>query len=131
MIGVDSSVILYLFLPGEFALRAENWLKMDRECASPLMWRSEVRNVLAGHLRCKQLLFDGMRTIQREAETLLRGNEHEVDSQLVFKLVRESSRTAYDCEFVSVVIRLGTNLVTADTKVLKALFLHTIPFSAA
>ena len=89
MIAVDTNVIAYLFLRGEFAAQAEKWLKADRDWVAPMLWRSELRNLLAGYLRRKQLTFEGMREIQREAEALLIGNEHEVDSQRVFDLVRD------------------------------------------
>ena len=131
MIAVDTNVIAYLFLRGEFAVRAEEWLKADREWVAPLLWRSELRNLLAGYLRRKQLTFEDMREIQREAEALLIGNEHEVDSQRVLELVRDSDCSAYDCEFVSVAMRLGVKLLTADKKVLKAFPEHTVAFSAA
>ena len=131
MIVVDTNVVAYLFLPGEFAPQAEAWLRRDREWAAPALWRSELRNLLAGYLRRKQLTFDVVREIQREAEALLIGNEHEVDSQSVLELVRDSECSAYDCEFVSVAIRLGVKLLTADGKLLKAFPKQTVAFSAA
>ena len=131
MIVVDTNVVAYLFLCGEFAARAEAWLRQDRDWVAPMLWRSEFRNVLAGCLRRKQLTFDAAREIQREAEALLIGNEHEVDSQRVLELVRDSDCSAYDCEFVSVALRLGVKLLTADNKVLKAYPQHTVAFSAA
>ena len=131
MIAVDTNVIAYLFLRGEFATKAEDWLRADREWVAPVLWRSEFRNLLAGYLRRKQLTFEGMREIQREAEALLIGSEHEVDSERVLELVRDSDCSAYDCEFVSVAMRLGVKLLTADKTVLKAFPKHTVAFSAA
>ena len=130
MIAVDTNVIAYLFLRGEFAARAEAWLMRDRDWVAPMLWRSEFRTVLAGYLRQKQLTFEAVRDIQREAEALLIGNEHEVDSLRVLELVRDSECSAYDCEFVSVAMRLGVKLLTADSKVLKAFPKHTVAFSA-
>ena len=131
MIVVDTNVVAYLFLRGDFAPQAEAWLRRDREWVAPLLWRSEFRNLLAGYLRRKQLTFNAVREIQREAEALLIGNEHEVDSQSVLELVRDSECSAYDCEFAAVAIRLGVKLVTADGKLLKAFPKHTVAFSAA
>lgn len=130
MIAVDTNVIAYLFLPGAFSAKAEAWLKADREWAVPMLWRSEFRNLLAGYLRRKQLTFETMREIQREAEALLIGNEHEVDSLRVLELVRDSDCSAYDCEFVAVAIRLRVKLLTADKRILKAFPAHTLSFSA-
>jgi predicted nucleic acid-binding protein len=131
MIVVDTNVVAYLFLRGEFAARAEAWLKSDRDWVAPMLWRSEFRNVLAGCLRRKQLTFESALEIQHEAQALLIGNEHEVDSQRVLELVRDSDCSAYDCEFVSVAMRLGVKLLTADSKVLKAFPTQTVAFSAA
>ena len=131
MIVVDTNVLAYLFLRGDFAARAEAWLRDDREWVAPMLWRSEFRNLLGGYLRRKQLTFEAAREIQREAEALLFGSEHEVDSQRVLELVRDSDCSAYDCEFVSVAMRLGVKLLTADGKVLKAFPKHTVAFSAA
>ena len=131
MIVVDTNVLAYLFLRGDFAARAEAWLRDDREWVAPMLWRSEFRNLLGGYLRRKQLTFEAAREIQREAEALLFGSEHEVDSQRVLELVRDSDCNAYDCEFVSVAMRLGVKLLTADGKVLKAFPKHTVAFSAA
>ena len=131
MIVVDTNVVAYLFLRGEFAPQAEAWLRRDREWAAPVLWRSELRNLLGGYLRRKQLTFEAVREIQREAEALLIGNEHEVDSQRVLELVRDSECSAYDCEFVSVAMRLGVKLLTADGKLLKAFPKQTVAFSAA
>lgn len=131
MIVVDTNVVAYLFLRGEFAARAEAWLKSDRDWVAPTLWRSELRNVLAGYLRRKHLTLEAACEIQREAQALLIGNEHEVDSQRVLELVRDSDCSAYDCEFVSVAIRLGVKLLTADSKLLKAFPLNTVAFSAA
>ena len=87
--------------------------------------------MLAGCLRRKQLSFEAVREIQREAEALLIGNEHEADSLRVLELVRDSDCSAYDCEFVSVAMRLGVKLLTADSKTLKAFPRHAVAFSAA
>ena len=131
MIVVDTNVVAYLFLRGDFAPRAEAWLKHDRDWVAPVLWRSEFRNLLAGYLRRKQLTFEAVLEIQREAEALLMGSEHEADSQRVMELVRDSYCSAYDCEFVSVATRLGVKLLMADSKVLKAFPKHTLAFSAA
>lgn len=131
MIVVDTNVVAYLFLPGDFTARAETWLRNERDWAAPLLWRSEFLNVVAGFLRRKQLGFEAALQIRREAQALLFGKEHEVDPQHVLELVRDSDCSAYDCEFVSVAMRLGVKLLTADKKVLNAFPGHTVAFSAA
>lgn len=130
MIVVDSNVVAYLYLPGEHTERAEALLEKDADWAAPLLWRSEFRNILAGYIRRKTLTFETARDLQMEAESLLAGAEHEVDSRLVLELVRDSDCSAYDCEFVALAMSLGVKLVTEDKKLLKAFPRHAVALSA-
>lgn len=120
MIVVDSNVLAYLYLPTDHTPRAEALLQKDPDWAAPVLWRSEFRNILAGYMRRKVLSFDDAKRIQAEAESLLAGNEHDVDSQRVLELVRDSDCSAYDCEFVALAMQLDVKLVTMDAKLLKA-----------
>jgi len=126
VIVVDSNILAYLYLPGVHTLRAEALLEHDPEWAVPLLWRSEFRNILAGYLRRKALSFEQATAMQREAEDLLRGQEFEVDSRDVLELVRDSDCSAYDCEFVALALKLGTQLVTMDCKLLRAFPKHAV-----
>jgi predicted nucleic acid-binding protein len=126
VIVVDTNVLAYLLLPFEHSPQADKLFKRDPDWAMPILWRSEFRNLLAGYLRRKTLTFDDTLKIQAEAEALLAGNEHEVDSRRVLELVRDSDCSAYDCEFVALAVRLGVKVVTMDKKMLKAFSQHTI-----
>ena len=120
MIVVDSNIVAYLYLPGEYTAAAEALLENDPDWAAPILWRSEFRNILAGYLRRGSLTFQQAHDLQREAEDLLGGAEYEVDSLSVLELVRDSECSAYDCEFVALAMKLGTKLVTMDGKLLRA-----------
>jgi predicted nucleic acid-binding protein len=126
VIVVDTNVLAYLYLPMEHSAKAEALLKKDPDWAAPLLWRSEFRNILAGYLRRKTLTFDAVRVLQAEAESLMTGNEHDVDSHRVLELVRDSDCSAYDCEFVALATQLDAKLVTMDLKLLKAFPKHAI-----
>ena len=130
MIVVDSNVVAYLYLPGEFTAAAEALLAQDPDWSAPILWRSEFRNVLSGYLRRGQLTFGQALALQGEAEDLLRDAEHEVDSRSVLELVRDSECSAYDCEFVALAMRLGTRLVTMDGKVLRSFPDISVPLTA-
>lgn len=120
MIVVDTNILAYFYLPGEYTAIAEDLLASNPEWAAPVLWRSEFRNILAGYLRRGRLRFDQALALQHEAESLLYGAEHEVDSQAVLDLVRDSDCSAYDCEFVALARALQTRLVTMDGKLLRA-----------
>ncbi len=130
MIVVDSNVIAYLYLPGDYTGKAERLLEHDADWAAPLLWRSEFRNILAGYMRRKKLAFEAARDVQSEAESLMAGAEHEVDSRMVLELVRDSDCSAYDCEFVALAMSLGVKLVTMDARLLKAFPRHAVALSA-
>lgn len=120
MIVVDTNIIAYLFLPGEYTPLAERLLQQDTDWAAPLLWRSELRNLLALYMRRQQLPFEQALAIQNEAESLFAESEYEPDSLQVLRLVQSSECSAYDCEFVALAKYLGVRLVTQDKKVLAA-----------
>ena len=120
MIVVDSNVLAYLYLPGEYTAVAEALMEHDPDWAAPVLWRSEFRNILAGYMRRGKLTLEQAHALQSEAEDLLNGAEYEVDSRSVLVLVRDSECSAYDCEFVALAMKLGTKLVTMDGKVLRS-----------
>jgi predicted nucleic acid-binding protein len=120
MIVVDTNIIAYLYLDGEFTPLAEQLLEKDPQWAAPLLWRSEFRNVLALYMRKKLLDFDQAVAIQSYAEALLTGNEYQLDSLSVLELAAAHNGSAYDCEFVALAQRLRVPLVTTGKKLLAA-----------
>lgn len=120
MIVVDSNIIAYLYLPGVFSTAAEKLLNDEPEWAAPVLWRSELRNILTGYFRRGDLTLAQAMAIQAEAEALMAGNEFDVESDAVFELVQASNCSAYDCEFIALARMLGAKLVTMDGKLLKA-----------
>jgi predicted nucleic acid-binding protein len=120
MIVVDSNVIAYLYLPGEHTPAAEALLERDPDWASPILWRSEFRNILAGYVRRKEISFEQAIGLQLEAENLLAGCEFEVESRKVLELARDSDCSAYDCEFIALAMKLDTKLFTMDKKLLQS-----------
>jgi predicted nucleic acid-binding protein len=120
VIVVDTNVVAYLLLPGPKTEKAEALLLHDPEWAAPVLWRSELRNVLSGYLRRGQLDHQQVLRLQGEAEALLQGREVPVDSADVFRLVQASDCSAYDCEFVAAALALQTRLITSDRQLLRA-----------
>lgn len=120
MIVVDNSVLVYFWLPSEFAGLAEAAKAQDEAWAAPILWRAEFRNVLAGYLRRKTLTEAEANTAYLNVQKDLGANEYSVPTERVLKLVLASDCTAYDCEYVALALDLGVPLVTADKQVLKA-----------
>ena len=116
MIVVDTNVIAYFWLPGEYTTFAERALNKDNEWAAPILWRSEFRNILAGYIRRKNLTIDMAIQLMEHAEAQMKGREYIVQSGRVMSFVEMSSCSAYDCEFVALAEDLGVPLITTDEK---------------
>lgn len=120
MIVVDTKVIAYFVIPGPLSPVAEQVWEKDLQWASPQLWRSEMRNLLALYLRHKTFNLEEIKVYMNDAEVLVSGREFGVDSADVLDLASKSGCTSYDCEFVSVAERLAVPLISADKKVLAA-----------
>ncbi len=93
-------------------------MRHDLEWAAPVLWRSELRNVLAGYLRRGDLNVATAESVMHRAATSLSGGEHFVSDEAVLHLVARSKCSAYDCEFVALALSLDVPLVTEDRKLL-------------
>lgn len=120
MIVVDTNVIAYLVIPGPSSSLAENARRNDPIWVAPLLWRSEMRNVLTLYLRQQIMTLADIQAHMAKAEQLLSGREYGVDSECVLELAAVSRCTAYDCEFACLAEMLNVPLVTSDKKLLAA-----------
>jgi predicted nucleic acid-binding protein len=118
VIVVDTNVIAYLLMPGDKTPEARRTLERDAVWAAPLLWRSELRSVLAVALRHRGLALTDALNVMEAATTLMADGEYAVPSAAVLRLAADSTCSAYDCEFVALAQELGVPLVTADRQVL-------------
>lgn len=119
MIVVDTNLIAYLLLGGEKTRRARSIFERDSKWAAPLLWRSEFRSVLGMFIRQRKLTSGKAMEFMNEAETLMQGEEYQVDSRRVIKLMDSSKCSAYDCEFIALAQHLDVPLITSDKQILK------------
>ena len=120
MIVVDTNVIHYCWVNGQHTALAQAVRRQDPEWHAPLLWRSELRNVLTAYLRRRLLSRAQIADILDTAGEALGGNEHLIDDQPILDIVSSSALTAYDAEFVALAVVLDVPLVTADRAVLQA-----------
>lgn len=118
MIVVDTNLIAYLLLGGEKVQFARAVFIRDSAWAAPLLWRSEFLSVLALFLRQRKISPGQAMEFMNEAETLMRGEEYQIDSGRIIRLIDSSKCSAYDCEFVALAQLLGVPLVTSDRQIL-------------
>jgi predicted nucleic acid-binding protein len=119
MIVVDTNIIGYLFLSSEQSLLAERALIKDSEWAAPILWRSELRSVLALYMRRNLIMLEHAQHIMDGALELLRGREYEAASHEVLRLASESNCSAYDCEFIAAAHDLKVPFITVDKELLR------------
>ena len=120
MIVVDTNVIHYCWVRGVYTDVAQAVRQQDPDWHAPILWRSELCNVLTAYLRRQSLSREQIVEILDAADQALAGSEHVIADQLVLDVVEGSTLTAYDAEFVALASALSVPLVTADKTVLKA-----------
>jgi predicted nucleic acid-binding protein len=118
LIVADTNLIAYLLLPGDHTRSSERVYERDSHWIAPLLWRSELRNVLALYLQRREMTLEVAVELVDLGEALMRGNEYAIASQEVLGLAAESRCSAYDCEFVALARQNEIPLVTTDQELL-------------
>ena len=119
MIVADTNLIAYFLIKSDFTPDAHAVYQKDYEWIAPLLWRSELRNVLIQSLRHALLSLDEILHVMQRAEGLMRDSSYQMDSSRILQLAANSGCSAYDCEFVVLARDLGVPLVTSDRVVIE------------
>ena len=120
MIVVDTNVIHYCWVHGQNTEIAQAVRQKDPEWHAPILWRSELRNVLTAYLRRGLLTRSQIVGILGVVDQALAEREHIIPDDLVLDVVASSTLMAYDAEFVALAVALSVPLITGDKAVLKA-----------
>lgn len=120
MIVVDTNVIAYCWIRGDRTALAQRVRLLDPDWHVPILWRSELRSVLALHVRRGSLALEDAAAVMAATESALAGREHLIASDTVLELAARTGLSAYDCEFIALAQALLVPLVTEDRSVLKA-----------
>jgi len=120
MIVVDTNVVASLYVETASSAIVDQVLVHDAAWIAPVLWRSELRNVLAVLVRQERCSIDLALEVMESAERQLRGRDYTVPSPDVLLLAEASHCSAYDCEFVALARDLEVPLITFDRKVLEA-----------
>ncbi len=89
MIVVDSNVIAYCWLNSPMTGLAQRVRVKDPDWQVPVLWRSEMRSILAGYLRDGSLSTAQARRVMRQVEEALAGCEHLVSSDAVLTVMHK------------------------------------------
>ncbi len=80
MIVANTNTITYLYLPSDYSESVEAVLLQGSDWIAPILWRSELRNILVLYHRKGLISMEDALEIQQQAETLMRDNEYSVNS---------------------------------------------------
>ena len=121
MIVVDTNLVAYLLLPTPYTAQAEAVMAFDPDWVAPVLIHSELRNILLGSVRRRDInLADAHFLLTRALALINKPQDKLVDGSAVFDLAMQSGCSEYDCEFVWLAKDLNLPLLTADKKVLAA-----------
>lgn len=118
MIVVDTNIMAYLFIPGERTSSIKDVFRKDPDWISPVLWKSEFRNVLTLYMRQGHLSLEQALKVLEEAESLMKGKEFLVPSHAIINLVPGCSCSAYDLEFVALALARNVVLISTDKRIL-------------
>jgi predicted nucleic acid-binding protein len=118
LIVADTNLIAYFLIKSGFTPEAHAVYQKDPDWIAPVLWRSELRNVLIQSLRHGSLSLEEILSIMSRAEGLMKDSSYQMDSSRVLRLAAGSGCAAYDCEFVALALDLGVPLVTEDRALL-------------
>jgi predicted nucleic acid-binding protein len=118
MIVVDTNILAYLYLPGDRTEEVKSLLEADSEWAAPVLWRSELTNILCTCMRVKGLAKDRCLEIFELADELMRERTYSTSPLRVFEVAERTACSGYDSEFIALAEDLQTKLVTYDAALL-------------
>jgi predicted nucleic acid-binding protein len=119
LIVADTNILAYLLIEGDRMPVCREVLRLDPKWAAPVLWRSELRNILSLYIRHKALPYDIASECMREAETIMGNRDYKVNSEMVLDLTKRHPISAYDAEYVNLAKALSVPLVTTDRKILR------------
>ncbi len=117
MIVVDTQVLWYSVHQGAFTDLANQVAARDPDWVAPPLWKSELRNTIAGYMRRGGLTLGEALEVMESSEALI-AIEEPAETQRILSLIETSRCTAYDLEFVALAQGAGIQLVTNDRQIL-------------
>jgi predicted nucleic acid-binding protein len=120
VIVVDTTMICYLLIEGDYTELAERTYAADPDWIAPHLWLSEFRNVLRTYIAGGFLSLEQVMSSAVAAELLMMDRSFSVTTAEVLRLASLSGCSAYDCEYVALARSLSVKLVTTEKKLLRA-----------
>ncbi len=119
MIVADSNLIASCVLESAATDAARQLREEDGEWYVPVLWRSEVMNILSTMIRSRGLSAQTANELFKSLRVALRAYERDPASEDVFELVARFGITGYDAQFVALAQELNCPLYTQDKELLR------------
>jgi predicted nucleic acid-binding protein len=85
MIVADASLLAHLLIPSPESALAEDVYRKDSEWSAPVVWRSELRNVLLKHMRHSGMKIELATAVVEKALLVIRDRETPLRRQPCWK----------------------------------------------
>lgn len=119
MIVVDTNVIAYLLIQGDYTESIVKLREQDSEWIAPRLWLDEFLNVLAISERQNVISSEISDNTLELACELMQGRSYDLPAQRVLSTARRTGCSAYDSQYICLAEDMGLKLYTFDAKVLK------------
>ncbi len=120
MIVVDTNVLTYVLLKGEYEADCRKLIDSDAHWAVPSLWRSEFTNILTTYERVAGLKRNMSLTAFDNAISLIEEREYEIRIETILDCAARTQLSGYDATYVALAEDLSVPLYTYDKRVLKA-----------
>jgi predicted nucleic acid-binding protein len=113
---VDTNIIAYLLIEGDYTAAAQNLRRRDPDWRSEAFLMVEFTNVLAASIVAGRMTLPLAQRFLLKAGSLLHGKLAHIPHPPVLATAAQYRVSAYDARFLALSEQLGVRLVTEDTK---------------
>ena len=116
MLLVDTNVVVYLLIAGDYTAAAQQLRARDSDWRSEAFLLIEFTNVLASSIATKRMTLSLAQDLLAKATALFDGKLGRIPHSSVFATAARHRVSAYDARFLALAGQLGRRLVTEDTR---------------
>jgi predicted nucleic acid-binding protein len=113
---VDTNVVAYLLIEGDYTVAARSLHRRDDDWRSEAFIMVEFTNVLTASIAARRMNLVLAQQFLADATSLLHGKLTSIPHDSVLSLAVQYRVTAYDARFLALAQQLDTPLVTEDAK---------------
>ena len=116
MVLVDTNIVAYLLIDGDFTEAAQGLRKRDPDWRSEAFLMIEFTNVLAASIATRRMTLPLASDFLAKADALLEGKLAHISHAAALAIAVRLRVSAYDARFLALANQLGSRLVTEDAK---------------